>query len=32
MLIDRTPASHVHECGAHPKAEALRTARGDDPS
>jgi nitrilase len=28
LLIDRTPASHVHERTAHPKAEALR-AGGD---
>ncbi|GHO87576.1 hypothetical protein KSZ_55820 [Dictyobacter formicarum] len=26
LLIDRTPASHVHERTEHPKAEALRTA------
>ena len=26
LLIDRTPASHVHERTAHPNAEALRTA------
>ncbi len=26
LLIDRTPASHVHERTAHPKAEALRAA------
>ncbi len=28
LLIDRTPASHVHERTAHPKAEDL--ARGDE--
>jgi hypothetical protein len=26
LLIDRTPASHVHERTAHPNAEALRAA------
>jgi nitrilase len=26
VLIDRTPASHVHERTAHPKADALREA------
>jgi hypothetical protein len=26
LLIDRTPASHVHECIVHPHAETLRTA------
>jgi aliphatic nitrilase len=29
LLIDRTPASNVHERTAHPKAEALRAA-GDE--
>jgi nitrilase len=26
LLIDRTPASHVHEHAARPNAEALRAA------
>jgi nitrilase len=26
LLIDRTPAAHVHERPAHPKAEAWRAA------
>jgi hypothetical protein len=26
LLIDRTPAPHVHERAAHPNAEALRAA------
>jgi nitrilase len=26
LLIDRTPASHVHERTAHPKAEAWHAA------
>lgn len=30
LLIDRTPASHVHERTAHPKAEAMREAVGKE--
>jgi aliphatic nitrilase len=30
LLIDRTPASPVHERTAHPKAEAMRAAVGEE--
>src|SRR5271157_1356254 len=30
VLIDRRPASPVHERAAHPKAEAMRAATGDE--
>ena len=30
LLIDRTPASPVHERAAHPKAEAMRAATGEE--
>ena len=30
LLIDRTPASHVHERIAHKKAEAVRAAVGEE--
>jgi aliphatic nitrilase len=32
LLIDRTPASHVHERTAHPKAETLRVDIGEQMS
>ena len=30
VLIDRTPASPVQERAAHPKAEAMRAATGEE--
>jgi nitrilase len=30
LLIDRTPASSIHEHTAHPKAEAMRAATGEE--
>jgi hypothetical protein len=30
VLIDRTPASPVHERATHPKAEAMRAAIGEE--
>jgi hypothetical protein len=30
VLIDRTPASPVHDRAAHPKAEAVRAATGEE--
>jgi len=30
VLVDRTPASHVHERAAQPKLEAMRAATGEE--
>jgi hypothetical protein len=30
LLIDRTPASHIHERTAHPKAETIRAAVAEE--